>query len=751
MNDKNIHFDADKNTSLKDFLQAFFPEQSEKIHFRTFKAKNAPNIKPNAQTYEITLADLPKLEAKLRDANERHGVYFVVNSGGNSDKDIIRYNAAFMENDTLPIEQQHKNLNNAPLLPSIRVETDKSVHAYWIIDGECSEADWREIQNRLIAFFDGDKTIKNPSRAMRLPHFDHVSYDKDSQTYSHKRVEIVEFEPQRRYTAKELLEAFPEAPQTEIKTEQVTANLQNGEMPEWYEKLQEEIQRHIYSRVKDGWTFKCPAHNGQAADSAILFSNGNVFCRSKNCEPEQMARAFGIDVDAYRKKYILERTQKNKADSIGNNFMKIKEKIDSFSSLNSSNFDENEQQKKITDRALYGLAGEIVRTIEPHTEADSMALLLNTLITFGNVIGRKAFFEADGSQHFTNLYGVIVGTTSAGKGTSWSQIKQPFNAVDNDWAKTQIKSGLSSGEGLIAAVSDESKSTDKRLLIVESEFASVLGMQKREGNVLSPMIRSFWDDGTAHILNKNSPLSASNAHVSIIGHITPDELRSTFGKTQISNGFANRFLWTSIKRSKLLPNGGKMSDEEQSSLVKKLQEAVEFARTVREMKRDAEAESLWIRNYPILTAERSGAFGNATARARAQVVRLSMIYALMDKSAVIKREHLIAALAFWQFCEDSAQNIFGDSTGLDDLDKLIKSLKNAPKGKLSRTEISRDVFSGNKSASDLDLLFYLAEQRDLVEQFTEGEGKEASSFLKLIHKKYEFDEVDKLKTYTATN
>ena len=79
------------------------------------------------------------------------------------------------------------------------------------------------------------------------------------------------------------------------------------------------------------------------------------------------------------------------------------------------------------EQAYYGMAGEVVRTIGPHTEASPVALLIQTLLCFGNVIGRTAHFVAEGSQHFTNLYAVLVGVTSASrKGSSWAQVLRLF-------------------------------------------------------------------------------------------------------------------------------------------------------------------------------------------------------------------------------------------------------------------------------------------------------------------------------------
>ena len=131
------------------------------------------------------------------------------------------------------------------------------------------------------------------------------------------------------------------------------------------------------------------------------------------------------------------------------------------------------------DAAFYGLAGEIVRRIEPHSEADPFALLIQILAAFGNCAGRAAHFKVEGDCHYTNINAVLVGKTSKGrKGTSWSQTKRLFDHVDENWSANRIQHGLSTGEGLIWAVRDAGSQhesvDDKRLLIVESEFGKVL-------------------------------------------------------------------------------------------------------------------------------------------------------------------------------------------------------------------------------------------------------------------------------------
>jgi hypothetical protein len=269
---------------------------------------------------------------------------------------------------------------------------------------------------------------------------------------------------------------------------------------------------------------------------------------------------------------------------------------------------------------------------------------------------------------------------------------------------------------------------DKRLLIVESEFASPLRIMTRDGNTLSATIRQAWDSGNLRILNKNSPAIATDPHVSIIGHITDEELRRYLDQTEISNGFANRFLWTLVKRSKLLPEGGKPLDQTSlNSLVSRLHEALEFARDFDSViKRDESARSLWFEVYEELSAEETGLLGSVTSRAEAQVTRLSALYAILDLSPWIKREHVEAALAVWNYCFDSAAYIFGRATGNKIADTIVRALADGP---MSKTEISDGLFKRHKSASDIEIaLLLLTSQGRIKAETVKTDGRNATRY-----------------------
>src|SRR5262249_39191884 len=156
---------------------------------------------------------------------------------------------------------------------------------------------------------------------------------------------------------------------------------------------------------------------------------------------------------------------------------------------------------QIYHAAYYGLAGEFVDIVSPHSEADPVAILLQTLIAFGNCIGRTANFRVEADTHYLNLNVVAVGRTSKGrKGTSWKYVENLFQKVDQEWVKNCVQSGLSSGEGLIWAVrdpvqKDDEGVKDKRLLVLESEFSAVLKHTQRDHNILSAIVRQSFDTG----------------------------------------------------------------------------------------------------------------------------------------------------------------------------------------------------------------------------------------------------------------
>jgi hypothetical protein len=345
--------------------------------------------------------------------------------------------------------------------------------------------------------------------------------------------------------------------------------------------------------------------------------------------------------------------------------------------------------------------------MEPYSEASLTAILVQYLVGFGNAIGRGPHFIAGADTHYTNEFAVIVGhTATARKGMSWNFAREPLRLSDAAWFADCVKGGLSSGEGIIAALDGP---RDRRLLAFEPEFSRVLKTADRKGSVLSDILRQAWDGGGLSVMTKARPLIVTGPHISLIGHITVDELKSLLTDITVLNGFANRFLWVLAARHQYLPDGYAPHPRLMECYAEKTVEALAFARDVGVIERSPDATELWRTVYKPLSTGQPGMFGAATARAEAHVMRLACLYALMDLKAEIEVEHLQAALALWRYCEDSARCIFGDAPGDPVAGRILAALKLAPKG-LTRAEIS-ELFSRDlKSSTIAEALATLAAQ-----------------------------------------
>jgi hypothetical protein len=309
----------------------------------------------------------------------------------------------------------------------------------------------------------------------------------------------------------------------------------------------------------------------------------------------------------------------------------------------------------------------------------------------------------DTTRHALNLFVVLVGDSSkARKGTSWSQIARLFAEVDYPWLSTRVTTARLTASGLMYALRDQPSPTDRRLLALCEEFASILHTLKRAKGHLSPMLRSAWDSGYLPTLDMHQQLQATGTHISLIAHVTQRELGQHLHRTEAHNGFANRCLWTCVERSNCLPDGGSLGAHELAAVARELRRAVDWTSNTPEVlfRRDDQARELWHHCYSSLSQLRPTLHGAATSRAEAQVLRLSAIYAALDTASIIGLPHLQAALAVWEYCSASAALLFGTSTGNPIADRIREAIEGSPEG-LSKNQIRR-LFCGHIDSSRID-------------------------------------------------
>jgi len=380
--------------------------------------------------------------------------------------------------------------------------------------------------------------------------------------------------------------------------------------------------------------------------------------------------------------------------------------------------------------AYHGWAGQVVDAIAPYSEADPAAILLHVLVAAGNLLGHGPHAMVEHTRHSLNEFVAFVGRSSkARKGQAWSTPLHLLSAVDPAWAAQRVRSGLSSGEGVIYHVRDAVRTMqaikkggrtvdyeevitdhgvdDKRLLVMEPEWASALRRGQEKTNSLSAVLRSAWDSGALSTLTKNSPLRATDAHVSLLVHITAEELATALTRTEEFNGHANRYLFALVHRAQVLPDGGQVPPGTLQPLVTEIQGIVAAAGP-HQYVRDPTAKEVWAVVYPKLSAGEPGLIGAVLARAEAHVLRLSMLYAVLDQADQISAQHLLAALAVWNFCQVSARRIFGDKLGLPTADVILQALRD--RGSMTRDAIC-NLFHRNVDRAAIDAALALLHEQ----------------------------------------
>lgn len=704
------------------FIEALTGDRYSSVTFQTFTdCKPSPMPAdwkdPLAQIIHGQLHHLaPELE-KLNKAGA--GIFVMVNQGdgkGRSAKNVVALRAVFTDNDGTPRKPR-------ALPSSFSVESAHGPHDYLLLEPGAPVASFTPAQKQLAAYYGTDPSVHDLPRVTRVPGFLHRKDEPFPVTFHpgsgrrHRLEEILAAHP---VDVTQKAPALPKADADAVRREKLLGIVRaKAAGRPWTEQ-----NRHASAKATAVHARKLGLDD---ADTAAVVSDFLVRSGKTAQEADAIVRWAFENVAPDPKEQAHPTNVYQIQPPAGPTRYELIEP------------EPERWPDPLDDAAYHGILGELARTIAPHTEADPVAVLLHNIVMFGNAVGHVPHFRIGATRHHTVESVVLVGISSKGrKGTAEAEARRPYQIIEDPWIG-RLTSGLSTGEGLLSAVRDalekqepvrEGKGrhgkivgyetvvadegvADKRQLVIESEWGRVLRVMERDGSTLSSVIRQLWDcPHVAEIKTRVSPIRATDPHVSIVGHVTRDELLRYLDRTDQANGFANRFLYALVRRSRELPNGGNLTDEALRPLAVKLRRALADAREVGEMTRTPEAQAIWEAVYSPLSRARDGIVGGVTNRAEAHVVRLSMIYALADGSARIDVPHLEAALAVWTYAEDSAEAIFGATLGNPDADEILRNLRHATAG-LTRTELSA-CFGRNLPESRLTLALDLLNRRGLA-------------------------------------
>jgi hypothetical protein len=370
--------------------------------------------------------------------------------------------------------------------------------------------------------------------------------------------------------------------------------------------------------------------------------------------------------------------------------------------------------------AYHGLVGEYLDLVRGRTEADPAPIGFNILAHVGVHFGRLIrYFAGDAIVQFPNLWGAVVGPTSAGgKGVADSTAAVLLNAIDPYLRARHTFNGFGSGEALIYAVRDD-EGVEKRRLVHDQELAAVFRVCLREGSTLSEILRKAFDGDTLESHTRtHGDVVATAVHVAALGSITADELIRLMDVGSIRNGLGNRWLYLWAELVDVLPFGATIDSDEVRRIANALAERMIAADNLAyRIERESDAGKLWDEWY---RARRrgvgTGIIADLTARHHVHAARLAIIYAALDGAGTIELAHLKAALSWVDYSLATTQLVFG-SAWVGNVRRLLEAIRHGGSDGLDGTA-QHDVFQRHLNAGAIEELRGDLEARRLIHTVT---------------------------------
>lgn len=380
---------------------------------------------------------------------------------------------------------------------------------------------------------------------------------------------------------------------------------------------------------------------------------------------------------------------------------------------------------------FYGLLGEVAACAADGTEANPVAVMAAMMSWLSAAVGRNCVVAIGDTYVPLNLFTLHVGRTArARKGIALGLPKRIQAAIKQvrafpPLAPEVYSGGISTPEGLAGLIHDGYEERgkevpavlDKRLWGVEEEFATLLMRAKREGNLLSPCLRSLWDGGDIKPATKGPRIGVTDPHVALHGSITKAELLACLTGRDMANGFANRFLMFWAEKTGVVPFPKSTAPEIVENFAQRFGEVIRFSlvgypqhRELCVLTMSSGAKALFERAYKQFDEPHpAGDLITGLLERRAPMARIvAGIFALTDMKTEIDQQHMTAALAWMDYFAQSVHMIFG---GLGNpeaserrrrhADQLLQWLRHED-GWRTRTTIIKACFKNHITSADLD-------------------------------------------------
>ena len=382
---------------------------------------------------------------------------------------------------------------------------------------------------------------------------------------------------------------------------------------------------------------------------------------------------------------------------------------------------------------LYGFVGEIALEAANGKEVNEYAAFMYLLTALSANFGRDIYLPIGDSYHHSRLFCLHLGRSAKGrKGETMKlvdRILEKATEIDiknnhsNEIVCVTHKGGLSTREGLISLIHDginlgakneEPAINDKRMLVIESEFANVLHQSKRDGNTLSAAIRDLYDGRSVYPLIKTNKMGATDPHIAIWGNITPSELVELVSERELSNGSFNRYITIFAERYNLVSMPEPTPHHKVLEYALKCLDVIEWAKgsypdykNTRQACLSDDAKQAYDQIYKRIESRNNGNLSDILVRLSTNLLRMALTLAIIDKSLVIEVVHIRVAYEWSLFSDASVRYIFAAKNDLvqqgkieANAAKIINFLKLNKSA--TRTELSTKCFYKKLASSGID-------------------------------------------------
>jgi len=403
------------------------------------------------------------------------------------------------------------------------------------------------------------------------------------------------------------------------------------------------------------------------------------------------------------------------------------------------------------DKMFYGVFGLFAQEGAKGSEVPPVALAMACMSWLSAQMGRDVYLPIGDVCHPIVINTLHVGRPMlAAKSESValllrveSAIRDGFDRGSDSLLGQCRRGGISSLQEIALLVHDGYRVgkedippiDDKRLWLYELPFAPLLRRMKRGGDAVSEALSDFFDDGSIRLVTKTWSLSATSPHIAVHATITPDELRSGLDGNVIHGGLGSRFLVSFAERTHNVPLPAPTDMTTVNAVAKAMQRILEYARGdypqkqySRAMAMSPEARDLYETAYlELRDRDPGGEIVTALLERRATItMRLAALFALSDSTAMIRWEHMEAALAWAAYHRDSVRYVLAQEADqhqragdlADRQTKVLAALRESG-GWLSRTDIVRQVFRNHIRADDLTAVLESLLAAGSIEERTE--------------------------------